>query len=360
MGVSAGRDLDLGRLGGHLAVALDLDGALLDGFAEGLVLDGLGRGEDLVGALLQVVHGVGQVAARLPFCVQSSAGLYANTLARLIVVTSTVSLGVPTIEFIPIGSNKAGVYIAIDIGNAVVRELRVCIRGSTTITRSIRDVNELIGNHGLEDGGQGDVAGHLKGGAGGHFVAVLVDPAGELVVERSGDRNALDHCQGAIGVLVAVDRSHQTELRISGCNLICDSIDVTAPTGVELNLRINGRAQIEGLPIPTGGLREPTQEGVGIALDLLGDAGLLVQLDLVKNRARIHGEIDTLIVSLGSGGVDLHLHLRGDPLGVYSEVASWHRAREHLSGRNSAILILEPSAEGIAVANWHVTACVCA
>ena len=201
-----------------------------------------------------------------------------------------------------------------------------------------------------------DVAGHLKGGAGGHFVAVLVDPAGELVVERSSDRNTLDHCQGAIGVLVAVDRSHQTELRISGCNLICDSIDVTvdvtAPTGVELNLRINGRAQIEGLPIPTGGLREPTQEGVGVALDLLGDAGLLVQLDLVKNRARIHGEDSAL--AIGGLGVNLHLHLRGDPLSIDSEVASRHRTCEHLIGRRRAGFILEPSAECVAGTNGHI------
>ena len=307
-----------------------------------------------------MLDGVSNVGARFPLGVQSSAGLYANTLSRLIVVTSAVGFSVPAIELVSLRGNEASICIAVDIGNAIVRELRLRIRGSATIARRIRDVNKLIGNHRLEDCGQGDVAGHLEGGAGGHLIAVLVDPVGELIVERRGDRNALDYRHGAVSVLVVVDWSLHIERLVTVVDYVGDGIGVAAPAGVELDALIDRGAHVEGQPIAARGLRVPAQEGVGIVRDLLGNAGFVVQLSLSKSRTGVHGEIDAYGVSFGGGGVDLHLHLRGDPLGVDGEVARGHRAREHLVGGNGAILILKPSTEGVAFANWHETACVCA
>ena len=304
-----------------------------------------------------MLDGVSNIGARFPLGVEDvvAAVANANTLASVHLKTRAVLLSVPRVELIASRSTE-GVLVGLHefVNCEFVRG--VTIAGS--FVGIVGHLDQLDLYHGFENRSQGDVAGHLKGGAGSHFVAVLVDPVGELVVEPRSDRDALDHCHGAVSILVAVDRSRQAELRISGRDLIRDGVGVAAPAGVELDAIIDRSAHVERLPIAAGGLRVPAQEGVGVVRDLLHDAGLFVQLSLVKDRARIHGEVGAL--AIGGLGVNLHLHLRGDPLGIDGEVAGRHRTCEHLIGRRRAGLILEPSAERVAGANGHIAACVCA
>ena len=299
------------------------------------------------------------VRLNLPLGVEDvvSAVVNANLFASFYSKARAVLLGVPRVELIADRGTEA---ILVGLHELVDSKLYSSVAITGPSVGIVGHLGQLGLDHGLEDCGQGDVSSHLEGGAGGHFVAVLVDPVGELIVKRRGDRDALDHSQSPVGVLVAVDRSCQAELCISGRNLICDNVGVAAPAGVEFDALIDRGAHVEGQPIAARGLRVPAQESVGIVRDLLGNAGFFVQLSLSKGRTGVHGEIDAYGVSFGGGGVDLHLHLRGDPLGVDGEVARGHRAREHLVGGNGAILILKPSTEGVAFANWHETACVCA
>ena len=222
--------------------------------------------------MLDRVAGVG---ARLPLGVEDvvSAVVNTNLFASFYSKARAVLLGVPRVELIAGRGTEA---ILVGLHELVDSKLYSSVAITGPSVGIVGHLDQLGLDHGLEDGGQGDVAGHLEGGAGGHLIAVLVDPVGELIVERRGDRNALDYSHGAVSVLVGVDRSSQTKLRVGGRDLVGNGIGVAAPAGVELDALIDRGAHVEGQPIAAGGLRVPAQEGIGVALNLLSNASLLV------------------------------------------------------------------------------------